>query len=175
MPSAHPADWISAGRSSYSTHGIQSTLAGRVARSDSSWPLPMTRNADLGGQLGCGEDRLQPVERYQLADEESMKRPLGLPTRMEQPVLGARRNTPRHDRAQPELLEEESRVGVRVGDDDIGSPKCPSVDEVHDSCARSTLAETCRDRSTTVSWRETSGLKITGRPRATRFAAGRSK
>ena len=130
---------------------------------------------DLGGERSRGEDRLEPVERDQLADEERMKRTLGLPARVEEPVLGADEADLDALRGQPELLAEEPRVSVGVGDDDDRPAERPSIDEVHDSCTRATHAETARDRRRRVSYSETSGLKITGRPRATRFAAGRSK
>ena len=68
MPSAHEARCSSSGSRSYSTHGTQSTFAGRPAR---RVELAATDNPQP--QLGCEscrfEDRLQTVKRDQLADE----------------------------------------------------------------------------------------------------------
>ena len=110
--------------------------AGGRSRSASSCPLPTTRNGISGASARRGEDRLEAVERDQLADEERVKRRLGLPP-------GRRRAGPRRRRSRPrprsareaELLAEERGVRLGVGDDDIGAAKRSPVDEVDDAGA----------------------------------------
>ena len=89
MPSAQPADWISPGRSSYSTQGIHSTFGGRSSQERLELPAPDDAERDLGCERGGGEDRVEAVERDQLADEEHVKRRLRLPAGEEEAVLGS--------------------------------------------------------------------------------------
>ena len=55
----------------------------------SSWPEPTTRNAELGRESRGGEDRLESVERDQLADEEAGERLARRPAGPEDALLGA--------------------------------------------------------------------------------------
>ena len=129
---------------------------------------------DLGRERGGGEDRLEPVERDQLADEEGVKRALGLPARTEEPVLGADEAHLDASAARPNSSRKNS----------AWASVSATTRSARRNARRSTMCTTPapvdprRNRwrsSTIVSNSETSGLKITGRPRATRFAAGRSK
>ena len=81
-----------------------STFGGSLrAAACSSWPLPTTRNADLGREPRGLEDRLQPVQRDQLADEERRE-----VLRRRQP--GGRRAPPRRrSRPRPALRAELAR------------------------------------------------------------------
>ena len=72
IPSAQPARWSSSGSRSYSTHGTHSTFGGRArAARESSWPLPTTAEAELRRAPRRLEDRLEAVQRDQLADEQA--------------------------------------------------------------------------------------------------------
>ena len=86
---------------------------------------------NLRRESGRGEDRLETVERDQLADEERVKRGVRLPAGPEEPVLRSDEAHLDPVRRQAELVAEELGVGVGVGDDAIGATECPPVDDVH--------------------------------------------
>ena len=143
----------------------------------SSSALELAAADDAEPELRCEprrlEDRLQPVQRDQLADEERGERRPAVASRAWKSAL-LRADEADLDAPRAELARR-ARLRVGVGDDEIGAAKGRAVD-----CARSARAasEPARKRprsATSVSASETSGLKTTGRPRAARFAAGRSR
>ena len=95
-------------------------------------PVELAAADDAHGHLGSEpcrfEDRLQAVERDQLADEEDAERVVGSPTGMEETVLGAdeaHADSPARDLAE---LCEEVRVRFGVRDDEVGLAERPAVD-----------------------------------------------
>ena len=74
------------------------------------------------------EDRLQAVERDQLADEEDAKRLVGPPTCVEEPVLRADEADADALAGDPPQLGEEVRVRLGVRDDEVGLPQRTAVD-----------------------------------------------
>ena len=96
---------------------------------------------ELRRQPGGLEDRLEPMERDQLADEQEAERLVGAPARMEEAVLGA-------DEADAHALAwnlaelgEEVRVRLRVGDDQVGQPERLAVDGEQDPGGEQPLPE----------------------------------
>ena len=81
--------------------------------------------AELGGKPGCGEDRLQSVQRDQLADEEAGEGLGPLPAGPEEALLGSDEADLDPPRAQ---LAEERRMRLGVDDDEIGGAKCVAVE-----------------------------------------------
>ena len=96
---------------------------------------------DLGNERGRREDRLEAVERDQLADEEGVKGRLGLPAGPEQAVLGADEADLHPVRREAELLAEEPAVGLGVGDDDVRPPERATVDAADDARGGRAAAE----------------------------------
>ena len=120
IPSAQPARWSSPGRRSYSTQGIQLDVRGSLAEQALELAAADDAEAKLGRGAGRGEDRLEAVQRDQLADEERSERLLGRPAGPEEPLLRA-------DEADLDALGREAGelgemvgVGTRVGDDEVG-------------------------------------------------------
>ncbi len=86
---------------------------------------------DLGCEPGSSEDRLEAVQRDQLADEKCVERRLRLPAGSEETIL---RSHEAHGDAvvvEVERPAEELRMSLRVGDDDVGAPERPPIDESH--------------------------------------------
>src|SRR5207244_5137767 len=75
---------------------------------------------DLGGEPGGGEDRLQAVQRDQLADEEAGERLPRRPPGCEDPLLGA--DEADGDTASVESGQPGEVLGVRlrIADDEVG-------------------------------------------------------
>ena len=78
------------------------------------------------------QDRLDALQRDQLADEERDETVRRGPVRSEEPVLGA-------DEADGHFIEpcepgEEVRIRRRVCDDDVGGAKRPAVDGLESAC-----------------------------------------
>src|SRR6266542_6796635 len=84
--------------------------------------------AQLGRRPRRGEDRLQPVQGDQLADEESRERILGRPPRAEYALLGAHEADLDALRGEAGERAEMAGVGPRVGDDEVGAVERVLVD-----------------------------------------------
>ena len=87
----------------------------RMCERCSSWPLPMIRNGNLGNQACCGEDRVEPVERDQLADEERVERLIGALARARTAAPRRRRGTHGRDREKGRTVRRRTLLG----------PPCP--------------------------------------------------
>ena len=130
---------------------------------------------DLRREPRRSEDRLDAVERDQLADEERVELLRRLPAGPEEPLLGA-------DEADRQPFGRGARPARR--DAARSAAVSATTRSARRSASRSTWrrtpaagepAEKRPRSSTSVSCSETSGLKTTGRPRAIRRAAGTSK
>ena len=84
------------------------------------------------------------------------------------------KQTSTRPRASPNSLAEERGVRLGVGDDEIGAPKRPPVDEVDDAGTRRAAPEAATVVDERVEERD-ERVEDDGPPPATRFAAGRSK
>src|SRR4029079_8670338 len=91
-------------------------------------PAPDDLEVDLRREPCRGEDRVDALERDQLADEERDEALGRSPAGTEEPLLGT-------DEADRDLVEacelrEEARVCRGVGDHDIGGTEGPAVDRL---------------------------------------------
>ena len=127
IPSAQPAAWSSAGSCSYSTQGTHSTFGGPRVEKPVELPAADDAERELGREPRRLEDRLQPVQRDQLADEERVREGLGGTSRAEDALLRA--DEADLDPLAVGELREEAGVLLRVGDDDVGGAKRAAVDE----------------------------------------------
>ena len=88
---------------------------------------------DLGREARRRQDRLEPVQRDQLADEERVEVLRRLPARPEEPLLGADEADRQPLLGQPAELGEVACVLLRVGDDEVGAPERDPVDPAEDA------------------------------------------
>ena len=113
-PSAHPARWSSSGSRSYSTHSTHSTLGGRSRSSAVELAAADDAERHLRREPRGREDRLDAVERDQLADEERVELLRRLPAGPEEALLGA-------DEADRQPL---GRELAQLGEDAARSARC---------------------------------------------------
>ncbi len=175
MPSAQPARPSSSGSRSYSTQSTHSTFAGALAQERLELAAADDAERDLRREPRRREDRLEPVQRDQLADEERVERGRAAASPGGRPAPRRRRSTPRRRRAAARRARRGSarsarcrrrrgrRAGARGGRSRAGA-----------RAAGEPGAKRPRS-STSVSSSDTSGLKTTGRAArgALRRRAGR--
>src|SRR5262249_21284119 len=82
----------------------------------------------LGGRAGRGDDRLDSVERDQLADEQARERLARGPAGTEKPFLRADEADLDAFRRQPGQLGEADGVRAGIRDHDVGCAQGPAVD-----------------------------------------------
>ncbi len=85
---------------------------------------------DVGEQRGRGEDRVEPVERDQLADEEDVERLGRMPSRPEERLLRADERNLDALLAEAEGPPKERGVRLRVRHDEVGGAEGAAVDEL---------------------------------------------
>ena len=112
MPSAQPARWSSAGSALVLDPGHVLDVGGRVGEQRVELSRADDAERDLRREPRRGEDRLQAVQRDQLADEQARERLLRRPARLEEPLLGA--DEADGDAVRVEAGEPGEVVGVRL-------------------------------------------------------------
>ena len=95
--------------------------------------VPDDADLDLGRELGGREDRLEPVERDQLADEEGVERLRRMPAGPEEGLVGADEGDRDALVGEPEHAAEERGVRLRVRDHEVGGAEGGLVDGAHDA------------------------------------------
>jgi len=85
------------------------------------------------------EDRLHPLQRDQLADEERDEAVRRRPARLEEPVLRADEGNGHV--GEPCETGEEPRVRCGIRDDNVGGAKCAAVDGFEDARCKRARAE----------------------------------
>ena len=146
IPRAHAAPRYASGRSSYGIHGTCVDV--RRPRLQQGVLLPASDDAqlELGRERRGLEDRLEPVQRDELADEEGVERLGRVPAGAEERLVGPDERDRDALLGQPEGLAEERRVRLRVGDHEVGRPERGMVDRAHDARARASDGGTARGR-----------------------------
>ena len=107
-------------------------VRGRIGKQSVELAAADDAEADVGCQPRCGEDRLDALERNQLADEERDELVCHLPARLEEPLFSA-------DEAHGNVVEtgelcEEAGLGLRVRDHDVGGAERVAVDALERTC-----------------------------------------
>ena len=120
---------------------------------------------NVGKQAGRPEDRLEPVQRDQLADEEHLEHlPEAASPGLKTLILRAYEADLDPRARQLERLGEEARVLLRVRHDEICAPERDPVDSPQHPGGAASPARSRPRSPTSVSQSETSGLKTSGRP-----------
>ena len=86
----------------------------------------MARTAYFGREPRCRQDRLDTLQRDQLADEEGREAFRTAPGRLEEPLLGP--DAADRHLVEPGELREVAPVCLRVGNDDVRTPERTAVD-----------------------------------------------
>ena len=121
-----------------------------------------------------GEDRLEPVQRDQLADEECVESSAGCATPgLEEPLLRARRSRPRGAPRPAAEFGQVAGVLRGVGDDEVGATEREPVDQ-RITCGRGARPEAASVLDERLVQRD-ERVEEDGRSPAIRRAAGRSR
>ena len=138
------------------------------------WPSPTIRMSISGASSAAARIVSRPWSGISFPTKSAWNGSGGCQPGRKRGSSAPTRATATRPSAEPEHAAEERGVGLRVRDHEIGCAEGGLVDGAHDAGGRRPRPEPPRS-PTSVSWSETSGLKTTGRPRATRRAAGMSK
>ena len=127
-PSAQPARWFSSGKLLV-VDPVDPVDVGRaigeeaveLARADDT-------ERDLGREPGRRQDRLEPMERDQLADEERMKVSAGCQPGWKSRSSAPTKQTAKRSPGRPPRLCEVARVLLGVRDDEVGASEREPID-----------------------------------------------